>query len=62
LEISFLILDTRKKNWQNPKIIWQFCTRLLAIGLYGILVSKAELREDGDMLFLDFVSVNLLDF
>jgi len=35
----------------NPKIVWLICIGLLAIGLFGFLYSKTELRNDRIMYF-----------
>lgn len=35
----------------NPKIIWLTCFGLLAIGLFGLLYSKSEFRDDKVMYF-----------
>jgi hypothetical protein len=51
LGISLFILYTRKKKWMNPKIIWLTCFGLLAIGLFGLLYSKSEFRDDKVMYF-----------
>ncbi|WP_271768087.1 hypothetical protein [Aquimarina algiphila] len=51
LGVSFLILYTRKKKWLNPKIVWLICIGLLTIGLFGILNSKNEFRNERIMYF-----------
>jgi hypothetical protein len=51
LGISFFILYTRKKKWMNPKIIWLTCFGLLAVGLFGLLNSETEIRNDRVMYF-----------
>ena len=51
LGISFFILYTRKTKWMKPKIVWLICVGLLAIGLFGILYSKTEFRNDRIMYF-----------
>ncbi|MBC8753811.1 hypothetical protein H2O64_03965 [Kordia sp. YSTF-M3] len=51
LGISFFILYSRKAKWIKPKIVWLFCSGFLAIGLFGFLFSKLELRNDRLMYF-----------
>ncbi|NRR93490.1 hypothetical protein HSX10_18105 [Winogradskyella undariae] len=51
LGISFFILYTRKTKWMKPKIVWLICVGLLIIGLFGILYSNAEFRNDRIMYF-----------
>lgn len=51
LGISLFVLYTRKKKWMNTKIIWLTCFGLLAIGLFGLLYSKSEFRDDKVMYF-----------
>ncbi len=51
LGISFFILYTRKTKWMKPKIVWLICVGLLTIGLFGILYSDSELRNDRIMYF-----------
>ncbi|WP_289063958.1 hypothetical protein [uncultured Zobellia sp.] len=49
--ISFFILNKRKRPWMNPKVVWLSCIGLLAMGLYGFLFVKPELRQDRTMFF-----------
>ena len=51
LGVSFFVLYTRKKKWQNPNVVWLICFGLLTIGLFGILNSKAEFNNDRVMYF-----------
>lgn len=51
LGISFFILYSRKVKWMKPKIVWLFCSGFLAIGLFGLLFFKPELRDDRLMYF-----------
>jgi hypothetical protein len=51
LGISFFILYTRKTKWMTEKLVWLMCVGLLAIGLFGLLYSKVEFRNDRIMYF-----------
>jgi len=51
LGISFFILYTRKTKWMKPKIVWLICVGLLTIGLFGILYSDSQSRNDRIMYF-----------
>ena len=51
LGISFFILYTRKTKWMKPKIVWLICIGLLTVGLFGILYSDSELRNNRIMYF-----------
>ena len=51
LGVSFFILYTRKKKWMTEKIVWLFCIGLLAFGIFGLLYSKSEFRDDKVMYF-----------
>jgi len=51
LGVSFFILYTRKTKWMTEKIVWLICSGLLAIGLFGLMYSKSEFRNDRIMYF-----------
>lgn len=51
LGVSFFILYTRKKKWMTEKIVWLICIGLLAFGIFGLLYSKSEFRDDKVMYF-----------
>ena len=57
LGVSFFILYTRKTKWMKPKIVWLICVGLLTIGLFGILYTQSELKNDRIMYFGFCVSI-----
>ncbi|TYP99679.1 hypothetical protein C7447_101283 [Tenacibaculum adriaticum] len=46
LGVSFFFLYTRKKKWQNPKIVWLICFGLLLLGISGFVISNTKIKRD----------------
>ena len=44
--LPIFILYTRKKKWQNPKIVWIICSVLLFIGVFRIINTNSEFKSD----------------